>query len=271
MATTGRDYYEVLGVPRTAPEADIKRAPAAGARAAPGRLGRAGRGHAVQGSRRGVRGARSRRRASSTTASAMPGCAAEAFGRRVRLREPGGHLLGVLRRRRLRCRNGCAQSPGSGHRCRDRDLARGSRDGDHAGRPRAGCDPCGVRRRRRPAGNLRVDLPGLRRHWSHPAHLPTAFGEFIRSQACPRCKGTGRSSSIRVKRAAAQGASSRSEASTSRCRPASTTASGSASRREGHAGRSAASRATCTSSCASVLTSALSAKATTSTRRSISR
>src|SRR5688500_12603242 len=26
MATTGRDYYEVLGVPRSAPEADIKRA-----------------------------------------------------------------------------------------------------------------------------------------------------------------------------------------------------------------------------------------------------
>ena len=48
MATTESDYYELLGVTRTASDAEIKkRVSHAGARAAPGRLERARREHAL--------------------------------------------------------------------------------------------------------------------------------------------------------------------------------------------------------------------------------
>ena len=58
MATTESDYYELLGVSRTASDAEIKqRLPDARARAAPGRLERARRGAQVPRRRGGVRGA----------------------------------------------------------------------------------------------------------------------------------------------------------------------------------------------------------------------
>ena len=272
MATTGRDYYEVLGVPRTAPEADIKRAFRQLARElhpdvsaepdADTRFKEVVEAYEVLSKsetrelydRFGHAGLRS---GGFRPTPFDLGSLADIFSAFF-----GDDAFGVATG---------ARRAGSGHRCRDRDLARGSRDGDHAGRPRAGCDPLrGVRRRRRPAGNS-CRLARTARHWSHPAHLPDGLRRVhpqpglpalqrhrpVVEHPCETCSGAGRvleerSLDVEVPAGIHDGQRIR--------------LSG-----EGTRGRSAASRATCTSSCASVLTSALSAKATTSTRRSISR
>ena len=192
MATTGRDYYEVLGVPRTAPEADIKRVPAAGARAAPGRLGRAGRGHAVQGSRRGVRGAlevgdaralRPLRPCRLRSGGFRPtpfdlGSLADIFSAFF-----GDDAFGVA--------TGARRARGSGHRCRDRDLARGSRDGDHAAVPVQVAIPRGVRGDGvQPGTSVSTcqDCGGTGRI-QHISGRPSASSSAAR---LARCKGTGR-------------------------------------------------------------------------------
>ena len=89
----------------------------------------------------------------------------------------------------------------------------------------------------------RGDVPDVRRHRPLQQVSRSVFGEFVRSQACPRCGGDGphRRAPVReLQRRRAR--ASRSERSTSRSRPASTTGSASGSPARATPGRSAAGR-----------------------------
>ena len=79
----------------------------------------------------------------------------------------------------------------------------------------------------------------------------SVFGQFVRTQACPDCGGSGRSSRPRARSARAPARWSRSGRLTWRCRPGSTTDSGSAGRRRARgAVRRARRRPLCARPCA---------------------
>ena len=173
----------------------------------------------------------------------------------------GDDVFGVATRR--------AQGSRSGHRRRDRDLARGSRDGCQAGRPRAGCDPVReVRRRRRPAGNDCVYLRRLRRHGSHPARLANGLRRVHPHAGVRALRRHRPDSRASVRACSGAGRVLEERASKSRCRPASTTGNGSAFRAKGMRDRSAASRRPVRAGSHPASTNASSAMATTSSRPS---
>ena len=132
MATTERDYYELLGVARDRRDRDQEGVPRAGARAPPGRL----------------RERRTRSRASSEMAEAYEvlsnsetrqlydryGHAGlrsrRVHARELRLRQPRRPLLRVLRRRPLRRRRPARRGARRRRRGRGRDRARRGGRGD---------------------------------------------------------------------------------------------------------------------------------------------
>ena len=171
MATTGRDYYEILGVDRSVGEAEIKKAFRQLARElhpdvseapdADERFKEVVEAYEVL-SKSETRQLYDRFGHAGLQERRLPPDG-------VRFREPRGHLLGLLRRRRLRRRHRPAESARSRHRGRGRDRARGGRGRHH---PRgAGSSRDALRRvrgRRSRAGHRCLDLRGLRRHGSPP-------------------------------------------------------------------------------------------------------
>ena len=272
MATAERDYYELLGVERTATRGrDQEGVPEARARAAPGRLAGAGRAGALSRRRRGVRGALQGRDAPAVRPLRPRGPQARRLhAERLRLLEPDGHLLGLLRRRPVRAQ---PRRPRTRRRRRRRRRDRARR---RVHRRRSG--PSRSRSRRR-ASAATARAPSPERSAS-PARRAAARGSCSRSRAassasscarrrarpaaapaasprspCTVCEGAGRTLESRRARGRDPGRDPR--------RPADPDP-----RRRACRARTAASPATPTSRCASPATRASSATATTSSRRS---
>ena len=262
-----RDYYEVLGVARDASDArDQEGVPAARPRAAPGRLGRARRGGALQGGRRGLRGALELRAAGGLRPLRARGAATAAASRRRfdvgnlsdlfsaffgdDLFGVGGGAPGAAPTSARRSRSSSSRLPAASRRSVPFEVA----------------VPCAdLRGQRRRARNE----PGHVRACGGAGRLQqvsrSVFGEFVRTQTVPALRRLGESRRDAVQdSAAAAAASSRSARSTSRSRPAFTTASASGSRARGTRARSAARPATSTSSSTSSQIRASFARATTS-------
>ena len=272
MATTGRDYYELLGVARDASDAEIKKAFRGLARELHPDVSEAP--DAEERFREVVEAYEVLSKSETRELYDRYGHAGLRGGGfqpgQLRLRQPLRPLLRVLRRRPVR-RRPCGARARRGRRGDDRDRARrgrGRRDARGAvpgrgpvrdaatatapspARPITSCPTCGG------AGRLQQVSRSV-------------FGEFVRTQACPRCGGSGRAiespcSDCERRRPRR----SRSGRSRSRSRRGSTTASGSASAARATRARSARARATSTCRCACRPTRASSARATTSSRPS---
>ena len=124
-----------------------------------------------------------------------------------------------------------------------------------------------VRRRRDRAGTTPLSCDRCEGSGRLQQVSRSIFGEFVRTQACPECRGRGRIVEHPCRTATARAASSRSASSTSRSRPGSTMASASGSGR-GPCRRARRPRRRRLRARARCPTRASCARATTSTRRS---
>ena len=174
MATTGRDYYEILGVDRSVERGrDQEGVPAARARSC-----------TRTSPRRRTRRSASARSSKPTRCSRSPrrGGLYDRFGhaglqerrlpaRRRSIREPRRHLLGVLRRGRLRRRRRPAARARSRHRGRGRDRARGGRGGIKRAVPIQVATRCERCRGDGVEPGTQLDLRGLPRLGAYRARL----------------------------------------------------------------------------------------------------
>ena len=194
MATTDRDYYELLGVPRDADDATIKKAFRRLARELhPDVSDGAGRRGALPRGDRGVRGAVELRDARALRPlrprrAPLGRLHADALRHR-RARRP---VRDVLRRRHLRRREARALAGAARtSRRRSRSSSSTRRAGIDGRRAVRGRRPVrDVRRRRRRArARSRSRAPAA----TAPGRLQqvsrSVFGEFVRTQACPQCGG----------------------------------------------------------------------------------
>ena len=251
MATTGRDYYELLGVSRDAGEADIKRAFRALARELHPDVSEAP--DAQERFREVVEAYEVLSKSETRELYDRYGHA----GLRGGGFEPGHFDFGSLSDL-FSVFFGEDLLGGRGRRGRGADLAaaveielvqaangtkreisievavtcnRCGGDGAEPGSPIVACPTCGG------AGRLQQVSRSV-------------FGEFVRTQACPHAAAPVDGSRSRAPRAVARAGRSRSGASRSTSRPASTTASASGSGAKGTRARPASPRATSTSSSA---------------------
>ena len=140
MATTGRDYYEILGVSRVRDRGRDQAGVPRGSRAsstrtspnepdAEERFREAVEAYEVLSKTRDARALRPFRPCRSAERRLPPD--------RVRLRQPRRHLLGLLRRGRLRRRGAPAPRSRRRRRRRGRDRARGGRNAESSAKSRS--------------------------------------------------------------------------------------------------------------------------------------
>ena len=223
MATTERDYYELLGVARDADEREIKKAfRAARARAAPRRLRRARRARSASArSSRRTRCSRSPRRASSTTATATPACGAAASSRATSTSAASRDLFSAFFGDDLLGSRRVAAARGADLAADGRDRARrGGRGRDARGPVPGRRDVHALRRRRRGA---RHERRRRARRAAAPAgcsrcRAASSASSSARRRARPAAAPAGRSRR-RARSATAPGACSRSARSRSTIPP----------------------------------------------------
>ena len=215
MATTERDYYEVLGVPRGATDAEIKRAfRYARARASSRRLERAGRRAPVPGGRRGVRGPLGLASdARSTTAIGHAGLRRGGFQPHFTdfgsLADVFAAFFGEDLLRRAAARRAPGRAAGTSRR-----SSRSTRRGVHgASRPRSPLDVAvavrALRRERRGAGHGQRALRDVRRRGRRRQRVPEHLRRVRPAAHLPDVRRVGRGAREAVQRVRRRGSARR--------------------------------------------------------------